>query len=110
MFPAAFEYHVPGSLEEAVAALERGGGQARALAGGQSLVRLMRFRYESPTHLVDLRRLGLSGIEEVDGTLRIGATTTDAALEAAPAIRQRYPLLFDVTQVIADPLIRNVGT
>ena len=110
MFPAAFEYHVPGSLEEGVAALERGGGQARALAGGQSLMRLMRFRYESPTHLVDLRRLGLSGIEETEGGLRIGATTTDAALEAVPAIKQRYPLLADVTRVIADPLIRNVGT
>ena len=110
MFPAAFDYCVPGSLAEAVADLERGGPEARALAGGQSLVRLMRFRYESPPLLVDLRNLGLSGLEETAAGLHIGATTTDAALENAPVIRQRYPLIADVTRVIADPLVRNIAT
>jgi carbon-monoxide dehydrogenase medium subunit len=109
MYPARFEYHVPDSLEEAVRCLERAGGQARPLAGGQSLVRLMRFRYESPGQLVDLRRLGLSEIEEAGDTLTVGAMTTDAALESSPHIK-RYPLLGDVARVIADPLIRNVGT
>src|SRR5437660_5142225 len=109
MYPARFEYHVPDSLEEAVRCLERAGGQARPLAGGQSLVRLMRFRYESPGQVVDLRRLGLSEIEEAGDTLTVGAMTTDAALESSPHIK-RYPLLGDVARVIADPLIRNVGT
>ena len=116
MYPNRFEYLAPNSLEEAVAGLERGGTQARALAGGQSLMRLMRFRYESPSHLVDLRYLGLSGIAETTApgspspTLHIGATTTDAMLDASPLIRSRYPLLADVTRVIADPLVRNLGT
>lgn len=110
MYPGAFDYLAPGSLEEVVAALARAGGEARCLAGGQSLVRLMRFRYESPRCLVDLRRIPLSGIEEMQATLTIGATTTDATLGNSETIQQHYPLLADVTKVIADPLIRNVGT
>jgi carbon-monoxide dehydrogenase medium subunit len=110
MYPGRFEYLAPTSLADAVAGLEKGAGQARVLAGGQSLMRLMRFRYESPSHLVDLRNLGLSGLQESGGTLRIGAATTDATLEASPLIKSRYRLLGDVTRVIADPLIRNVGT
>ncbi|MEA2590162.1 MAG: aerobic carbon-monoxide dehydrogenase medium subunit [Actinomycetota bacterium] len=110
MYPGRFAYHLPDSLPEAVRQLERGGGDARALAGGQSLMRLMRFRYESPSHLVDLRNLGLSGIDELGGRLRIGATTTDTTLETSPTIREHYPLLADVSRVIADPLIRNLGT
>ncbi|HYR62816.1 MAG TPA: xanthine dehydrogenase family protein subunit M [Actinomycetota bacterium] len=110
MYPGRFAYYVPDTLPEAVRQMERGGGDARALAGGQSLVRLMRFRFESPSHLVDLRNLGLSGIDELGGRLRIGATTTDAALEASPTIQQHYPLIADVVRVIADPLVRNLGT
>src|SRR6266853_4122641 len=73
-------------------------------------IRLMRFRYESPSHLVDLRNLRLSGIDEFGGRLRIGATTTDTALETSPTIRHDYPLIADVARVIADPLIRNLAT
>src|SRR2546421_888868 len=109
MYPARFEYHVPNPVEEAVRTLERAGGEARVLAGGQSLMRLLRFRYESPGHLVDLRRLGLSGIGEAGDTLTVGATTTDAALESSPDIK-RYPLVADVAHVIADPLVRNLAT
>lgn len=110
MYPPPFKYHRPDSLEEAVAALERGGGEARCLAGGQSLIRQMRFRYDSPGHLVDLRNLGLAGIRESGDTLSLGATTTDAMVEASPTITNRYPLLADVARVIADPLVRNLGT
>jgi carbon-monoxide dehydrogenase medium subunit len=85
VYPGRFAYHLPDSLHEAVAQLERGGGDARALAGGQSLMRLMRFRYESPSHLVDLRNLALSGIDEFGGRLRIGATTTDAVIGGSAA-------------------------
>jgi carbon-monoxide dehydrogenase medium subunit len=110
MYPNRFEYLAPGSLAEAVACLQRAGDRARVLAGGQSLMRQLRFRYDSPSHVVDLRYLGLAGLTEGGGVLRIGATTTDAALEASPVLRARYPLLADVSRVIADPLIRNVGT
>lgn len=110
MYPSRFDYVAPGSLAEAVASLERAGDQARLLAGGQSLMRLMRFRYEAPSHLVDLRHLPLAGIREEGDTLQVGAMTTDATLEASPTIRSRYPLLADVAKVIADPLIRNLGT
>lgn len=110
MYPGRFAYHRPATLPEAVDLLERGRGDARALAGGQSLIRLMRFRYESPSHLVDLHNLGLGGIVEKNGHLFLGATTTDAALDASPVIARSYPLLADVARVIADPLIRNLGT
>jgi carbon-monoxide dehydrogenase medium subunit len=110
VYPGRFAYHLPDSLHEAVGNLERGGGDARVLAGGQSLIRLMRFRYESPSHLVDLRNLGLSGIDEFGGRLRIGATTTDAVLETSPTISNNYPLIADVARVIADPLVRNLAT
>ncbi len=110
MYPGRFAYYRPSSLTEAVDLLERGRGDARALAGGQSLIRLMRFRYESPSHLVDLRDLGLSGITEANGLLRLGATTTDANVETSPTIAKRYPLIADVARVIADPLVRNLGT
>jgi carbon-monoxide dehydrogenase medium subunit len=110
VYPARFAYLVPDSLEEAIRYLERAGDEARPLAGGQSLVRLMRFRYESPPVLVDLRRLPLSGIDERNGTLTIGAMVTDAALDASRKIKQSYPLIADVARVIADPLVRNLGT
>lgn len=110
MYPGRFAYHRPATLPEAVDLLERGRGDARALAGGQSLIRLMRFRYESPSHLVDLRNLGLATIAEKNGHLVLGATTTDAAVETSPVIAKSYPLLSDVARVIADPLIRNLGT
>ncbi|HEU5003710.1 MAG TPA: xanthine dehydrogenase family protein subunit M [Actinomycetota bacterium] len=110
MYPGRFDFHVPDTVEEAVALMATYGQEARVLAGGQSLVRQMRFRYQNPAHLVDLRRLGLSGIKQSAGTLTIGATTTDAVLEASTVLKAHAPLLADVTHVIADPLVRNVGT
>lgn len=110
MFPARFDYSAPGTLEEAVDLLSRLGPKARPLAGGQSLIPLMRFRLARPAHLVDLRRLPILGIEEADGALSIGAMTTQAAIEASGAIRARYQLLWDAAHVVGDPLVRNLGT
>lgn len=110
MYPPSFEYWVPETIGEAVGLLARLGPGARPLAGGQSLIPLMRFRLARPAHLIDLRRLPLADIEERDGMLRIGATATHAALGASEEVRQRYPLLADVARVVGDPLVRNLGT
>jgi carbon-monoxide dehydrogenase medium subunit len=111
MIPAAFEYHAPGSLREATALLASLGEDAKVLAGGQSLIPLMKLRLATPRHLVDINGVpGLAGIREADGFLRIGALTRESELEESELIRTRYPLLHDTAGVIADPLVRNLAT
>lgn len=110
MFPPRFDYRAPRTLEEALAVLEELGPGARPLAGGQSLIPLLKLRAARPSCLVDLRYLGLDGLREEDGHLVVGATVTHAAVEASPLVGERYPLLRDAARVIADPLVRNLGT
>jgi carbon-monoxide dehydrogenase medium subunit len=111
MIPAAFEYHAPGSLDEATALLARLGGDAKVLSGGQSLIPLMKLRLASPPHVVDINGIpGLSYIREAEGFLRIGALTRESDLEDSELVRTRYPLLHDTCAVIADPLVRNLAT
>jgi carbon-monoxide dehydrogenase medium subunit len=111
MFPASFDYHAPSTLAEAVALLARYGDQAKVLSGGQSLLPLMKLRLGQPGHLVDIGGIpGLEYVEEKDGFLRIGGRTREAALERSDLIRSRYPILADVSAVIADPLVRNLAT
>jgi carbon-monoxide dehydrogenase medium subunit len=111
MIPAAFDYHAPGSINEATALLARLGEDAKVLAGGQSLIPLMKLRLASPPHLVDINGIpGLSGISESDGVLRIGGLTRESELEESELIRTRYPLLHDTARVIADPIVRNLAT
>ncbi len=111
MIPGQFEYHAPSTLEEALAVLAEHGSDARVLAGGQSLIPLMKLRLASPAVLIDLNGVdSLSGIEEADGQLRIGAMTRHSALERSELIGSRYPLIADAAAVIADPLVRNRGT
>lgn len=111
MIPAAFEYHAPSSLAEATALLARLGEDAKVLSGGQSLIPLMKLRLASPTHLVDINGIpGLTGIRETDGVLRIGALTRESELEESTLVRERYPLLYETSRVIADPLVRNLAT
>jgi len=111
VIPGDFDYHVPSSLEEAVALLERLGDDAKVLAGGHSLVPAMRFRLAVPRHLVDLNRIdGLDYVREEGGHLAIGAMTRETEIEHAPLIAERYPLLADAGRVIADPLVRNRAT
>src|SRR5918999_3762766 len=101
MIPGRFEYHAPSALPEAIALLERYGEDAKILAGGQSLIPLMRFRLAEPAHLVDIGRIeGLSYVRESGGYLRIGAMTREAEIEQDPAIAERYPILADVASVI----------
>lgn len=111
MIPAAFEYHAPPSISEAVALLARHGTDAKVLAGGQSLIPLMKLRLASPRHLVDINRIpGLAYLREADGALRIGALARESDLEESDLVRARYPILHDTSRVIADPLVRNLAT
>ena len=111
MIPSAFDYHAPGTLEEAVALLERHGDEAKVLSGGQSLLPLLKLRLGDAGHLVDIGRIpGLTGIAEADGYLRIGGATREADLERSALIREKYPILLDTAVVIADPLVRNRAT
>lgn len=110
MIPPSFDYVAPKTLSEAVAAL----GQyenAKILAGGQSLIPLMRFRLASPDVLIDLNRVeGLSYIDENDGWLRIGSMTRESAVEYSEIVSEKYSLLADTAKVISDPIVRNMGT
>ncbi|MFQ6024094.1 MAG: FAD binding domain-containing protein [Acidiferrobacterales bacterium] len=111
MIPAAFDYHAPNTLAEAVALLERYGEAAKVLSGGQSLLPLLKLRLGYADHLVDIGRVpGLEYIKEEDGYLKIGGATREAALERADLIRSKYPILMDTALVIADPLVRNRAT
>lgn len=111
MIPAAFEYHIPTSIGEATALLARLRDDAKVLSGGQSLLPMMKLRLATPQHLIDINRIpGLAYIREADGVLKIGALTREADLEESDLIRTRYPILFDTSKVIADPLVRNLAT
>lgn len=111
MHPRAFEYVRASSVSEAVALLAKRGEDAKILAGGQSLIPLMKLRLAAPQLLVDIGRIAeLSGIREQGDVLRIGAMTRHREFEASAVIRERYPLLADVVKVLGDPQVRNLGT
>jgi carbon-monoxide dehydrogenase medium subunit len=110
MLPSRFAYHRAGSLEEAFALLDQYGEDAKVLAGGQSLIPMMKLRFANPEHLIDVNHVdGLDGIEERDGTLRIGALVRHNHLAASDVIA-RYPTIATAAPQIADPLVRNLGT
>src|ERR1700761_7631255 len=111
MIPPAFEYLRPNSVPEAIAFLKQYGDDAKILSGGQSLIPMMKFRLARPSYLIDINRIsGLSYIKEEGGYLKIGGLVREAELEDSPMIRQKYPILFDTSRVIADPQIRNRAT
>jgi carbon-monoxide dehydrogenase medium subunit len=111
MIPDRFEYFAPKTVAEAVDLLQTHGPEAKALAGGHSLIPLMKLRLAAPRYVVDLNGIsGMAYIKEADGHLCIGALTRHADLEASDLLRTRYPLLADAARVIADPLVRNMGT
>jgi carbon-monoxide dehydrogenase medium subunit len=111
MIPASFNYHVPKTLNEAVALLAKLGGDAKILAGGQSLIPAMRFRLATPGTLVDLGKIGgLAYCEERGDHLAIGAMCREHTLEESAVVAKSYPLLLDTAKVIADPLVRNRAT
>ena len=111
MIPRAFEYFDPTTLEEAINLLERYGEEAKLMAGGQSLLPMMKLRVLSPAQVVDLWRVpDLDYIRRDDGVIRIGAMTTHYALNSSPLIRDTLPALADAARVVGDPLVRNLGT
>ena len=111
MIPAAFDYHCPKTLGEAVTLLVQYGDAAKVMSGGQSLLPLLKLRLASPEHVIDIGKIpGLAYLREEGNVLKIGGCTSEAELEASDLIRTRYPLLHDTTRVIADPLVRNRAT
>ncbi len=111
MIPPRFEYFAPSTLDEALEILGRYGGEAKVLAGGQSLLPVMKLRLAEPKALVDINRIpNLGHIREDDGWLRIGATARTNDLNDSDVVKRRYPILSDAASVIADPLVRNMGT
>jgi aerobic carbon-monoxide dehydrogenase medium subunit len=110
MYPRAFHYHRAGSLKEASTMLAQLGDEAKLLAGGQSLIPLMKLRFANPVHLVDLNFItGTSYIKEDNGTLHFGALTRHAEIEASAAAA-KIPILHDCAAGIADVQVRNRGT
>lgn len=111
MYPAQFDYHSPASVQEAISLLGRLKDDAKLLAGGHSLLPLMKLRLAQPKHLIDLRKVpGLSGIKEDGGAIAIGALTTHYALESSSLLKQKCPLLSETAGTIGDPQVRNMGT
>jgi carbon-monoxide dehydrogenase medium subunit len=110
MIPPSFDYVAPRTLSEAVAILGQN-PDAKILAGGQSMIPLMRFRLAGPKVLVDINHLdGLAYIREDGGWLKIGAMTRESTVDASALVREKYPLLADTARVVADPLVRNLAT
>jgi carbon-monoxide dehydrogenase medium subunit len=108
MISQKFDYTAPKSLDEALALLA---GGAKPLAGGMSLIPMMKLRLAAPEHLVDLRRVsGLDYIRESRGGLHIGATATHYDIESSPLVRQKCPLLAETAAAIGDVQVRNMGT
>jgi carbon-monoxide dehydrogenase medium subunit len=110
--PAQFDYEVATSVEEAIEFLQRHGPEARLLAGGHSLIPMMKLRLAFPEVLIDIHELDgdLRFVREDDGTLRVGALARHKDLLESPVVRERYTLLADAEKFIADPLVRNMGT
>lgn len=111
MIPPAFDYHAPSSVGEAVALLGRLGSDAKVLAGGHSLLPMMKLRFAQPAHLIDINRIAeLRGICEDGDHVVIGAMTVENALIASDLLRAKAPLLAEAPKLIADPQVRNRGT
>jgi aerobic carbon-monoxide dehydrogenase medium subunit len=111
LIPGSFDYLAAHSVNEAVTLLDQHGDDAKILAGGQSLIPLIRFRLARPSVLIDINRIdGLEYIQETDGTLHIGALTREVDLDNSSLIRERYPILFETSMVVADPVVRNWAT
>ncbi|MCX7231030.1 MAG: xanthine dehydrogenase family protein subunit M [Burkholderiales bacterium] len=111
MIPPAFDYHAPRTVGEAVALLGSLGSEAKLLAGGHSLLPMMKLRFAQPAHLIDLNRIdSLRGIREDGATIRIGAMTVENDLITSPVLQARVPLLPEAAALIADPQVRNRGT
>jgi len=111
VIPPAFDYHAPRTVGEAIALLSSHGDDAKLLAGGHSLLPMMKLRFAQPGVLIDINRIPeLRGISESGGVIRIGAMTSENELIASPLLQKHLPLLVEAALLIADPQVRNRGT
>jgi carbon-monoxide dehydrogenase medium subunit len=111
MIPREFQYHAPRTLPDALGLLKQLGDEAKVLAGGHSLLPMMKLRFAQPAHLVDLGKIAeLRGIREDGGTIRIGAMTTEGDLIASKLLQENCPLLVEGARQISDPQVRYKGT
>ena len=111
MFPAAFDYQAPSTLAEALATLNQRGDDAKVMAGGQSLIPLLKLRFSQPALVVDIGRIpGLKDIKRDDGHVRIGALVRHVDVERSKELAKLIPLMVEAVHWISDPLVRNRGT
>jgi len=111
MKPAAFDYHVPGSVDQTLALLDANGDDAKVLAGGQSLVPLLNFRLARPAAIVDINRVAeLSYVRRQNGTLCLGSMTRTSLLERSTLVADGWPVLRDAARYVGHSAIRNRGT
>jgi carbon-monoxide dehydrogenase medium subunit len=111
VYPARFDYLAPSTIEDAISALEQHGEDAKVLAGGQSLIPLLKLRFAMPSVLVDINRIdGLDEIREEGGGLEIGALVRHKACERSALLSGRFGVLGDAAPQISDPIVRNLGT
>jgi len=111
MIPAGFSYHKAITLKEAFNLSGQYGEDAKYMSGGHSLLPMMKLRFASPKHIIDISKIeGLSYIKEEDNLLKIGALTTQSEIEYSQLIKDNYPIFTDAAKLIADPTVRNVGT
>ena len=111
MIPPSFEYHRPSSVDEAIGLLSSLGSEAKILAGGHSLLPMMKLRFAQPEHLVDINRIPeLKGVRVIGDDIVIGAMTSENAIIADPVLNEKVPLLPEAARLIADPIVRNRGT
>lgn len=112
MYPSRFRYEAPTTLEEAIALLTAGDGEAKVLAGGQSLVPMLKLRFATPAMLVDINSIpGLDHVvREGDGTIRIGALVRHVDIERSATITEHQPTIAAAAPLVADPIVRTRGT
>ena len=110
MYPAAFEYHAPKTVKDALKLMDKL-DDAKFLAGGHSLVPMMKLRLAQPKNLIDLGKVaGLTGIKEEKGVITVGAMTTHWEVEASKTIKSKVPVVSETAAIIGDPAVRNKGT
>jgi aerobic carbon-monoxide dehydrogenase medium subunit len=111
MYPTPFEYHRVSTIAEAVSLLGQYGEDGKLIAGGHSLLPVMKLRFAQPKHLIDIRRVPeLTGIREDRGAIVIGAATTHRTIASSPIVQEKLPMLSEAASHIGDPQVRSMGT
>ena len=111
MIAQSFQYESPQTLQEAIELLHKYGDEAKIMSGGHSLIPMMKLRFAAPEAVIDINGIpGLSYIKEEDGMVKIGGLTREVELEHSELLAKYFPIFADVTKLIADPQVRNMGT